>query len=163
MKDLTLFLALAIPINKWGVAGSGNPHLKLLLLVIPYSGKLSKRLHTVFSIGIIYINKYPPFCTLRGLQQGKAQTKIVGIGHSILREPHWQTGYIPIIFCFGIIPINIPFSHHLGVAGRGNPPFKIASIGNSIHKEPQWKIWQCLSIGVIPINKYPLFAPFEGC
>ena len=68
MKDLTLFLALATfpSINTvfctlWGVAGSGNPHLKLLLLVIPYSGKLSKRLHTLFSIGIIYINKYPPF------------------------------------------------------------------------------------------------------
>ena len=70
-KHLTPFFSRAsplislatIPINKCtfchplGVAGRGNPHIKLLALVIPYSGNTNGTFGTVFSLDVIPINK----------------------------------------------------------------------------------------------------------
>ena len=51
-------------------------------------GNPKERFDTVFSLGVIPINKCPPFSSLGVAGRGKPPPKIADIGHSILREPN---------------------------------------------------------------------------
>ena len=98
---MTLFLALALltkikahfiapmllPLS--GLLAGVKPRVKLLALVIPYSGNPKVRYDTVFSLGPFNINKSPFHCpyvvTPFGVAgRGKASREIACIGHSVL-------------------------------------------------------------------------------
>ena len=75
-----------------GLLAGVKPRMKVLALVIPYTGDPKVRYDTVFSLGPFNINKSPFRClydvTPFGVAgRGKASHEIACIGPSVLWEP----------------------------------------------------------------------------
>ena len=120
----------------------GNPHLRLLTLIIPYSGNPNEIFDTVFSIGIIPMNKCPRFGILWGLLAGE----IPHIKLQALIIPNtWKPNErFDTVFSIGVISKNIcPLFHILMGWWRGKAPPKKNCIGHSILTKLQWKSWHC--------------------
>ena len=86
----TCLAPLLLPLS--GLLAGVKPRVKLLTLVIPYSGNPNVRYDTVFNLGPFNINKSPFRCPyvitpFRVAGRGKASSEIACIGHSALREP----------------------------------------------------------------------------